>query len=348
MHWMKHLREYVATKRWIVVLSVMFALSGCGDAVPELQPGGEGNPHPEVSLFSSAEITQPAVGGTASLNVKLQFSHAAPEAGSISVATESGSARAGIHYTAFNGDVPFSKGATSAQFSVTILDGEGDPNDVDFTIKLLGATNATIGSGTALTVTVLSISEPIDPTEQASLSLPQTLSFRAPRAGRGSIDYPVVFTLNKPAPASGSVTFRTVDGSAEAGVNFTAFETTVNVASGDRELLLDITLLEDASQAENLEFSLLAVTATNIELPATRTIPVTVLNVNGDAGGANPTLSWPSVTDLYEPTTATARNMLLLPLSTPASQVGSVRLRAEPASALAGVNYVAFDQVFDI
>lgn len=345
---MKHLREYVAAKRLIVLFSVMFALSGCGDAVPELQPGGGGNPHPAISVFSSAEVTQPAAGTTTNLTVRIQFSNAAPEAGSINVATVSDTARAGIHFTALNSDVNFNKGATSAQFVVEILDGEGDVNDTNFSVQLLGATNAELGSVTTQTVTILSNSDPVEPGEQANLNLPQSLSFRAPRAGRGSIDYPVVFTLDKPAPTSGSVTFKTVDGSAEAGVNFSAFETTVNVAAGARELLLEITLLEDANQTENLEFSLLAVTATNIELPVTRAVPITVLNVNGGAGAANPTISWPSVTELYEPTTATARNMLLLPLSAPAAQVGSVRLRTESASALAGQNFAAFDQVFDI
>lgn len=347
MQWTKQFSGSAFLKPVLAVLALMALISGCGSEYPDQQPGGSANPYPTVSLLTSSEVSQPAAGQSTALQVRIQFSNPAPAAGSISVATTSGTARAGTHYSTFNETITFAEGASSAQFSVDILDGNGDTADVSFQIQITGAVNATLGTNTTQTVTIYSTTEVVDPTNQASLNLPQNLSFRAPRIGRNSIEYPIVFTLSEPSPVAGEIKLRTVEGSAEAGVNFEAFDTVLPVAAGAREVVFSVTLLADANQTENLEFALLAETATNVQLPTTRTVPVTVINVNGETTGGVPTISWPTVTELYEPTSGTATFNLLLPFSTPASQAGSFRLATRSASALAGEHFVAFSEQID-
>lgn len=347
MQWTKQFSGSAFLKPVLAVLALMALISGCGSEYPDQQPGGSANPYPTVSLLTSSEVSQPAAGQSTALQVRIQFSNPAPAAGSISVATTSGTARAGTHYSTFNETITFAEGASSAQFSVDILDGNGDTADVSFQIQITGAVNATLGTNTTQTVTIYSTTEVEDPTNQASLNLPQNLSFRAPRIGRNSIEYPIVFTLSEPSPVAGEIKLRTVEGSAEAGVNFEAFDTVLPVAAGAREVVFSVTLLADANQTENLEFALLAETATNVQLPTTRTVPVTVINVNGETTGGVPTISWPTVTELYEPTSGTATFNLLLPFSTPASQAGSFRLATRSASALAGEHFVAFSEQID-
>ncbi|MRJ42036.1 hypothetical protein AKK86_05975 [Idiomarina sp. FenBw--71] len=347
MQWTKQFSGSAFLKPLFAVLAMLALVSGCGSEHPDQQPGGSANPYPTLSLLASSEVSQPAAGQTTALQVRIQFSNPAPAAGSISVATTSDTARAGTHYSTFNDAVTFAEGASSAQFSVDILDGNGDTEDVSFQIQLTGAVNALLGSSTTQTVTIYSTTEVVDPVNQASLSLPQNLSLRAPRVGRGSIEYPIVFTLSEPSPVAGEIKLRTVEGSAEAGVNFEAFDHILPVAAGAREVVFSITLMADANQAEDLEFSLLAETATNVQLPTTRTVPVTVINVNDETAGGVPSILWPSVTDLYEPTSGSATFNLLLPFSAPASQAGSFRLATQSATALAGEHFQAFSEQID-
>ena len=570
-------------------LAAVMLLSACGSEHPDLQPGGSGNPFPAASLNSTADVQQPAPGESSTLTVRMQLSKAAPEAGSVMVNTVSDTARAGVHYTAFEQRVSFDKGATSASFEIEILDGNGETEEVAFAVTLSNGTNVLLDQGTNISQTVtimpnaatvypevsltgpsdvtappfssservislqVELSEPAvspatvkvesinstaranihyapvnetlsfaagewlktidveilhapdetevvsfevivasannvdlgasttlrhaitispndsggfpqatitgpaevkapinnatrrvltlqvelsDPAtspatlnlksanstaqsgvhfsevdesvffaegewlktidvsilyapneteevsfnvaiasgdnvdlagsdslthtiailapeppaepELAALSLPDTLSYRAPRAGRGTIDYPVVLTLDQAMTQDGSLTLRTVEGSAAAGVNFEAFETTFAVAQGDREIPFTLSLLEDPSQMENLEFQILAATAENLELPDERSITVEVINVNSESSLPTPTLSWTSVTELYEPRVDERTYNLLLPLSEPAPQAGSVTLKTEGATALAGEHFVAFEQTFDV
>ena len=106
---------------------------------------------PSVSLSSSVTVSENA--GSVTLTASL--SQASSNTVTVSYATANGTATAGSDYTASSGTLTFLPDATSATLSVSITEDAVDEDDETFTLSLSGPSNATLGSPTSSTVTIL-------------------------------------------------------------------------------------------------------------------------------------------------------------------------------------------------
>ena len=333
----------------VFLLAFALVLTGCSEEHPDNKPGAENNPFPTVALAAESEVTQPAANSTTRVTLQINLSRPAPAAGSVRLRTVNGSAQAGTHFTEFDSNVTFAAGERLATAEIVILDGASERSTVQFSVAVVSGTNVDLAGSSALsqpiTIVPAAIEENPDngetpPAATPNLQLPNELTFNAPRPGRAQVDYPVVFTLDTPAASAGSVTLQSVEGTAEAGTNFVALNEVISVAEGARELAFTLSVLGDANQTSNLEFSLLVMSAENIELPEQRSVAVTIVNANNEF--AAPTLALPSLTDLPAPNSGSREYQLLMALSVPAPQAGSVQVRSQELSAQAGVHFTGF------
>lgn len=332
----------------VFLLAFALVLTGCSEEHPDNKPGAENNPFPTVALAAVSEVTQPAANSTTRVTVQINLSRPAPAAGSVRLRTVNGSAQAGTHFTEFDSSVTFAAGERLATAEIVILDGAGEPSTVQFSVAVVSGSNVDLAGSSALSQPITIVPAVVEnpdngetpPAATPNLQLPNELTFNAPRPGRAQVDYPVVFTLDTPAASAGSVTLQSVEGTAEAGTNFVALNEVVSVAEGARELAFTLSVLGDANQTSNLEFSLLAMSAENIALPEQRSVAVTIVNANNEF--AAPTLALPSLTELPAPNSGSREYQLLMALSVPAPQAGSVQVRSQELSAQAGVHFTGF------
>ncbi|MCH8492831.1 MAG: hypothetical protein LAT53_06320 [Idiomarina sp.] len=340
-----HLRSVLAP---VAVLMLAVVLSGCNEEHPDNKPGAVNNPYPTVSLGGVGEVQQPALGASRMYTLQLELSRAAPAVGSVRLRSVNGTALGGEHFAPLDRVVNFAEGERLVSTAIEILDGGAAANGGSFTVSVVSGVNLDINGSSALNHQITITPRPQQPDTGvepepvvANLQLPSELSLRAPRASRGSVEYPIVFTLDAPTASAGSVTLQSVDGSAEADTHFTTLNETIAVPAGAQEVAFAITLLHDANQSSNLEFSILAVRSENISLPSERSVPVTVVNSNDEL--ATPSLALPSLTELYAPPAGSRDYQLLMALSAPASQAGSVQVRSQELTAQAGVHFQSVD-----
>jgi hypothetical protein len=107
---------------------------------------------PSVALAASSYSVAENAGST---TVTATLSASYPTTVTVSYATSDGTALAGSDYTTVTGTLTFAPGATSATFTVPILDDTADEPDVLFTVTLSSPSGATLGSPASATVTIL-------------------------------------------------------------------------------------------------------------------------------------------------------------------------------------------------
>ena len=162
------------------------------------RPGGTA---PDLEI-QDAEVTE---GGIAEFTVTL--SSAATGAVTVSYATVDGTATAGADYTTTSGMLSFTPGQTTKRVEVQTLPDTDQEGAESFTVRLSGATGATLTDGVA-TGTIL------DDDDRPSLRIGDA---RVTEGGTAE------FTVTLSSAATGAVTvsYATVDGTATAGADYT-------------------------------------------------------------------------------------------------------------------------------
>lgn len=181
-------------------------------------------PNPGILQFSAGTYTANVTGGTATVTVARNSG----SQGTVNVnyATADGSATAGVSYTAASGTLTFAGGITSQTFSIPILGGAAGRGNQTVNLTLSAATGgATLGTQTTAVLTLIDDTQPIQ-----SGQLQFTTGVYSATVTSGS----AVITLSRTNGSAGTVTvqYATSDGTAQAGVRYTAASGTLTFANG--------------------------------------------------------------------------------------------------------------------
>ena len=229
------------------------------------RPGGT---VPDLEI-QDAEVTE---GGIAAFTVTLSSSSEVPV--TVSYETIDGTATAGADYTTTSGTLSFTPGQTTKRVEVQTLPDTDQEGAESFTVRLSGATGATLTDGVA-TGTIL------DDDDRPSLRIGD-----ARVAEGGTAEFTV--TLSSAATGAVTVSYATVDETATAGADYTTTSGMLTFeVNGDRTQRVEVPTLED-DEAEETETFTVQLSAPSGATVADGTGTGTIIDDDGGGGGSVP------------------------------------------------------------
>lgn len=247
------------------------------------------NPASQVSL-SSATVS--AAMGSTSAYVTLTRPVGGP-AFTVGLTAVDGTAQAGVHYTAPTAPVAFAANETSRTVAIPLVAQTGIAPDRSFTLNLGTPTNSVgVGAQTSTVVTIL------------GNDTGGVVSFAGTTASATQGATSVNITVNRTASlVSSTVALTTTNGSAVAGVDFTAPTNPVTFAANETSKTVAITLIPRAGVQPVRTFTIgLGATTGNATVGAPSSLTVTInpstptgaaaTVTNADPGGDGITYAW--------------------------------------------------------
>ena len=218
-------------------------------------------PPPTVS-FASASQSAGEGSGTHDVGVTL---NKAPTTDITLAYTVDGTATSGSDYTVLSGTVTVPKGATTANFPVTVIDDNAQEGSETVVLTLIdGGAGYRVGSPGTHTLTIVDDETPAVSFTSASQS-----------AGEGSGTRNVGVTLS-PAPTTDITLVYTVGGTATPGSDHTALSGTLSVPAGTRTTTIPVTIIDDSAQesSETVVLTLAASKGYQVVSPSTHTLNI--------------------------------------------------------------------------
>ena len=194
-----------------------------------------------------------AVENVGTLHLPVRLSRSSSRVVSVRFESADMTAEAGSDYTAIHGIVVFEQGSTEGVIAVALTDDASAEEEELFQVTLSQPTNATIARGLGVGTIV----------DDDGLPLLRVGDVTATEdAGEA------IFTVRLSVPSADLVTvvYRTVDGTAEAGVDYEARVGTATLAPGEVEKEVRVRLLRDSRDWRAETFSLALESATNAML----------------------------------------------------------------------------------
>jgi uncharacterized delta-60 repeat protein len=167
-------------------------------------------------------------------------------AGTVTVqyATADGTAVAGTNYTATSNTLTFGPGETSKTFNIAVRDDGvfGPDKTVTLSLSTPGG-GATLGSPATAVLTIVNV----DSAQPSQLQFSAAASSVAEKAGSATI------TVTRSGGSDGTVTvqYATADGTAHAGVNYTAVSGPLTFGPGETSKTFTIPILDDGLAEPN-------------------------------------------------------------------------------------------------
>ena len=292
------------------------ATIGNGAATGTISDDDNSDPLPSLSI---SDVESVAEGGTAEFTVTL--TPASTRLVTVSYETKDGTALAGSDYTSVTDTLTFAATETAKTIQVSVLNDQTAEQDETFTVELSNPAGATMSdeSGTATI------------TDDDSAGLPTISIDDAPAVNEpGTAEFRV--RLSAPAGNAGvTVDYGTVDGSAEAGSDYSAVMSTLTFAASEIEKTISVAVLNDsiAEQSETFAVELdNAVGATLLDRTGQGTI-------NANDQGGTLALSIRDAPTVREGETA----LFQVRLSASGNQTVSVAYKAVDGTALSGTDY---------
>lgn len=221
---------------------------------------------PQVSI-SDASIAEPAA-GTANATLTVSLDKPATAAVSVNYATANGTATAGADYAASTGTVSFAVGETSKTITVPVLADAVAEATESFLVNLSNASGAAIGDGQGqVSIGNSGGAAPIPTLSAANVTVTE------PGAGSKLANFTV--TLSQPTTGPVSVAYFTADGTAKAGLDYTAISGTLTFAAGETSKTIGVPILADAL-AEGAEGFTLNLTHASGAVPPSLTATGTI------------------------------------------------------------------------
>ena len=211
-----------------------------------------------------------AEGGTAAFTVTLSV----PAPGQITVAyaTMDGSALAGLDYMTTTGTLRFAANETTKTISVPVVNDQVAEQTEHFTVELSNPTGATLADRTG-TGTITDDDQGRNP----------GLAIRDAEVREGGT---ALFLVRLSTESSQEVTvvYRTVDGTADAGTDYTSNQGTLRFAAGTVEQTIAVQTLDDGAAEPTETFTVALSSATNATLER-NTATGTIQDDDGGGGG---------------------------------------------------------------
>ncbi len=283
--------------------------------------GGNGGGNGGTTRRLSIDDVSVEEGAAAQFTVTLTRTSNQPV--TVEVETGDGTAEAGTDYTAKSETLTIPAGETTASFSVDTIDDQDPEEDESFTVTLSNPSGATLldGTGTGTiaandgggTTPQLSIADAAAVTEGETAQFTVTLT--------GIVDQEV------------TVGFRTGDGSATAGDDYTTESGTLTFTASDTTRTISVTTLDDTIREESETFSV------TLSDPAGATIAVGTATgtINDNDDTALPALS---IADA-DPVTEGGTAQFEVTLSAASGQVVTVAYATADGTAVADADYTA-------
>ena len=275
---------------------------------------------PEVSIADAQAVGEP---GTAQFEVTLS----APGSATVTVEyrTLDGTAVANRDYSAATGTLTFSTNETAKTIAVAVREDSIAEQTENFRVELHNPMGATLGTGIGWgTIT------DDDQDQQPALSISD-----APAVLEGET---TLFRVKLSAVSSQTVTvaYGTVDGTAEAGTDYTATRGTLNFGSGTSELTIAVPTVEDGTQEPTEMFTLELSSPSGASLEDD-TATGTITDDDNGARGGLPALAIADAAPMVEGNAAE----FVVTLNPASAQSVNVAYATEDGTALAGSDYVA-------
>lgn len=329
-----------------VAVAALVYLTGCLGDHPDDLPGAVNNPNPELSLADSSVAVFDSADSQMIYSVRVAFSRAAPQAGSVTYRTVAGSALPDRDYQHVEATVNFATGDRSVNLPIVLLNDLGRRTEREFSVELTRASNASLSDQASQRVIVTSSDAG---SERPSLTLPPQLSWTAPTSG--TVNFSVVMPLSEPVTREASIEIRTIDGSARKGIHFESVtgeqcnDGVCTIAAGRSELEFLVPLRGQLG-GDPRQFTLQFLNARGIQLPVNREVQAT-LNYVSDADV--PSLNVPSSLTLRMPTVERSplSYPVVLTFSAPISEPATLALRSVDNTAFAGTHFVDLQAIGD-
>lgn len=270
----------------------------------------------------SFEVNEAA--GTATISVILTSSTIAEA--TVDYATSDGTAQAGVDYTATSGTLTFAAGETSKTFQVPIID--DTLFELDETIHLtLSNPSGNIALGTPNDTAILTIK---DNDTMPDVMFSDTSYPVMENAGSATI----TAVLSNPSGAISEVHYQTTDGTAIAGVDYTATSGILTFAPGETSKTFTVPILDNSVFGPQKSLNLVLSDPSNVTLTAPSEAS---LLINND--DPMPILQLSKAK--YTATESSGKATITVTLNTASGQTASIDYATSNGSAIAGKDYRA-------
>lgn len=297
----------------------------------------EGMVVPTVAVPSSrnyhAPVTEPQ-----DYIVRLPLSEAMPVNGSVGVSFIDESARRNLDFDGQDGVIEFPLGSKEVSVPFTLLANADNVDDRTFRIELHSPNGVILPTTREVQVRIISAGEP---SPLPTLSLAPSL-IRVPSPTTNEQDITLYFELSHPLPNTGSVTIRSRNGSAAAGIDFVEVaQVQQEVSAESHEVAVTFTLLPSNTNQQR-EFELVFSNANQLLLPANRAVTV---QIDPQDTAVIPTLRLPSTNTVQltapdpDDVDANKSRRIVLPFSSAAPLAGAVEVYPQDQTAVAGTDY---------
>ena len=259
--------------------------SGLGTVYTNTQPA------PALSVSDTA-LVRPAT-GTAAATFTVSLSRPATTPASVKYAAAAGTGFTTADFVATNGTLTFQPGVTSQTVTVPINGSATSVGTGNVNLNLSGQTGATIADSGGKAYVV-------SPVAHSFVSVRPATAWRSP-SDDTTVNVPI--TLDAPAPTDITIPVSTVDGTAKAGVDYSATQTSVTIPAGSSQAFLPVTIKGIAAVSPTVAFSVVLGTPAGATQVSSGTATVTIVSHTADATIPT-TPSPPMFTSSSVPTTA--------------------------------------------
>ncbi len=277
-------------------------------------------PAPTVSIadFSKTEGNS----GTSLATTTITLSAPSNVPATVSYATSDISAMAGVDYVATTGTVTFAPGQTSATISIPIIGNTTPQANRTFAVNLSAPTGATIGKGQAIGTIVDDDAAPglsVGDITVTRTTAPTTASFTV--------------MLSEASGLPITVQYQTSNGSATAGVDYSAVQGTLTFAPGVTQQTVTVPILGATVPQAPVTFTLALSNASNATITTSQATATIQTNI------PLPSLTASDVT-VTETMTSTVQAVFNVTLSAPSGVPITVQYQTANGTALANQDYL--------
>jgi hypothetical protein len=256
-----------------------------GDGLTNLQEFQSGH-FPKLAdngppVLAIANVTQ-AEGdsGSSNLSFTVTLNHNATDDVTVGYATANGTATAGSDYTATSGTLTIASGTSSGTINVPVIGDTSVEGNETFTLTLSNPTNATLGTASQATGTILNDDAALPDATIANASIIEGNS--------GTSNLAFTVTLSSTAPGPVDVNYATSDGTATAGSDYTATSGTLTIASGTSSGTISVPVIGDTVVEGDESFTLTLSNPANATLGTPATATGTITNDDSSSVATRP------------------------------------------------------------